>query len=126
MSINNKRPPVKETVGAQYICFANTAEESDEFTGTYEEEVEKTEVVKSVSVSENAESTPVKASGKVYMTASADASTEISVEVIAFVSRTLARMRGEYQDAKRSDRRTILFQTYAFGGRLEKSIAEGY
>lgn len=98
MAINNKRPPVKETVGAQYICFAQTAEESDEFTGTYEEDVEKTEVVKSVSVSENAESTPVKASGKVYMTASADASTEISVEVIAFVSRTLARMRGDNVD----------------------------
>lgn len=98
MTIQNKRPPLKETVGAQYICFAKPAENSDEFTAIYEEEVEKTEVVKSVNVSENTESTPVKASGKVYMTVSSDASTEISVEVIAFVASTLAKMRGDTVD----------------------------
>ena len=27
MAINNKRPPRKETVGAQYICFARRGED---------------------------------------------------------------------------------------------------
>ena len=45
MAIKTKRPPMKETVGAQYICFAKETEEG-EFDGTYETDVEKTEVVK--------------------------------------------------------------------------------
>lgn len=89
-----KRPPVKETVGAQYVCFIDS-EDQNEFTGTYEDVVEKTETVKKVSVSENGDSTPVRASGKTYMNASSTSSTEISVEVVSFPSETIARMRGD-------------------------------
>ena len=48
MPINTKKPAMKQTVGAQYMCFAD-ATEGKEYDGTYEADVEKTEVVKSVS-----------------------------------------------------------------------------
>ena len=89
-----KRPPVKETVGAQYVCFSSS-EDVNEYNGKYEDIVEKTETVKKVSVSENGDSTPVPASGKTYMTVTSTSSTEISVEVVAFPSETISRMRGD-------------------------------
>lgn len=94
MKQQTKRPPIKESVGAQYICFA-TVGDPGEFTGQYKEEVEKTEVVKKVSLSENGESTPVRGSGKTYINASSTSSTDISVEVIAFPSETIAEMRAD-------------------------------
>lgn len=94
MSIKTSRPPIKETVGAQYTCFA-TEGEAGQFTASYEEGVEKTEVVKSVSVTENSETTPVIASGKNYMSVTDTSSTDISVEVIAFPAETRAKMRGD-------------------------------
>ncbi len=93
MSTTTKRPPLKQTVGAQHICFA--LNETDVFTAVYEADVEKTETVKSVSISENSESTPVLASGKIYDNMNSTASTEISVEVIAFSAATRAKMRGD-------------------------------
>lgn len=89
-----KRPPVKESVGAQYVCFTSGEDMSD-FNGQYEDIVEKTETVKKVSVSENGDSTPVRASGKTYTTATSTSSTEISVEVVAFPVETVSRMRGD-------------------------------
>lgn len=97
MAINEKRPPIKETVGAQYVCFAVSGDEN-QFTADYEENVEKTEVVKSVSVSENSETTPVNASGKVYTTESQTSSTDISVEVVAFPATTISKMRSDKLD----------------------------
>lgn len=96
MAITNKRPPRKETVGAQYICF-NQMDEG-EWTENYDEEVEKTEVVKSVKTTENSESTDVYASGGVYDTDTSAAATTIEVEVVAFPIETLAKMRGENVD----------------------------
>lgn len=95
MSITSKKPPIKETVGAQYICFATAEEEWD---GTFEAEVEKTETVKSVKVTENGESTSVYASGKVYDTDETVSGVDIEVENIAFVTETLAKMRGDVVD----------------------------
>ena len=95
MSITSKKPPIKETVGAQYICFATAKEEWD---GTFEAEVEKTETVKSVKVTENGESTSVYASGKVYDTDETVSGVDIEVENIAFVTETLAKMRGDVVD----------------------------
>ena len=97
MQITTKKPPIKETIGAQYVCFDQS--ESGEYSGTYNEEVEKTAVVKSVKVTENSENTDVYASGDVYDTDSSTASTDIEVEVIAFPAETLARMRGDVVDA---------------------------
>ena len=95
MSITSKKPPIKETVGAQYICFATAKEEWD---GTFESEVEKTETVKSVKVTENGESTSVYASGKIYDTDETVSGVDIEVENIAFVTETLAKMRGHVVD----------------------------
>lgn len=97
MSITKKKPPIKETVGAQYLCFA-TASESGVFSAKYEEDVEKTEVVKSVSVSENSESTTVRASGADYEVVSSSSGAEISVEVVAFPAETISKMRGDEID----------------------------
>ena len=97
MSITTKKPPIKESIGAQYVCFDQSG--NDEYSGTYSEEVEKTEVVKSVKVTENAENTDVYSSGGVYDTDSSTASTDIEVEVIAFPAETLAKMRGDVVDA---------------------------
>lgn len=95
MSITPKKPPIKETVGAQYICFATAKKDWD---GTFDEEVEKTETVKSVKVTENGESTSVYASGKVYDTDETVSGVDIEVENIAFVTETLAKMRGDVVD----------------------------
>lgn len=97
MAINTKKPPIKETVGAQYICF-NTMSEENEWTEQFEEDVEQTKVVKNVSVTENAEATDVYASGEVYDTDNSQSSTDIAVEVIAFPADTLAKMRGDIVD----------------------------
>lgn len=97
MSIVTRKPPIKETVGAQYICF-NTETDDGTWSGTYEEEVEKTEVVKSVKITENSEVADVYASGKVYDSDTTTSKTDIEVQVIAFPADTLARMRGEVVD----------------------------
>lgn len=95
MSITSKKPPIKETVGAQYICFSTAKEE---WNGTFEAEVEKTETVKSVKVTENGESTSVYASGKVYDTDETVSGVDVEIEAVAFVSETLAKMRGDVVD----------------------------
>lgn len=97
MSIVTRKPPIKETVGAQYLCFNKMAED-DTWTNSYEEEVEKTEVVKSVKVTENSEVADVYASGKVYDSDTTTSKTDIEVQIIAFPADTLARMRGEVVD----------------------------
>lgn len=97
MAINNKRPPRKETVGAQYVCFSTPGEDG-EWTGEYETDVERTAVVKSVEVTENSESSDVYASGEVYDTDMSVAADDIAVEVIAFPEDTLARMRAATVD----------------------------
>lgn len=97
MSIVTKKPPVKETVGAQYVCFNQTTEDG-EWSNSFEADVEQTKVVKSVKVSENSESADVYASGEVYDTDTSTSATDIEVQVIAFPADTLARMRGEVVD----------------------------
>lgn len=97
MGITSKRPPRKETVGAQYICF-NTMTEDGEWTSEFEPEVEKAAVVKSVKVSDNSESSDVYASGDVYDTDDAKAAVTIETEVVAFPAETLARMRAATVD----------------------------
>jgi len=92
--INKKTPSIKQSVGAQYICFATAVDPL-----TYDAGVEKTEVVKSVGTNESSESTKVYASGTLYQSINNQASTEVSVEVVAFVAETLAKMRAETVDA---------------------------
>lgn len=94
MSIKTKKPARKQTVGAQYICFGNETDPG-EYDGTYETDVEKTEVVKSVKVTENSETSDAYASGKVYDSDTPTTSVDIEVEVIAFPDDTISRMRGD-------------------------------
>lgn len=98
MSIVTRKPPIKESVGAQYICF-NKQTEDGTWQNQFEEEVEKTEVVKSVKVTENAENTNVYASGKIYDSDDSTSSVNIEVSVLAFPVDTLAKMRAEVVDA---------------------------
>ena len=97
MAITKKKPPIKETVGSQFICF-NIMDEDADWTQQYEPDVEQTDVVKSVSVTENSDSEPVYASGIIYDTENTTSSTDIEVEVIAFPHDTLCRMRGDSVD----------------------------
>lgn len=97
MAIKTKRPPMKETVGAQYLCF-NTMDTDGRWTSTFAEEVEKTEVVKSVKVTENGEPTDTYASGAVYDSDITTTSTDIEVEIVAFPADTLAKLRGDNVD----------------------------
>lgn len=98
MGIVVQKPPIKETVGAQYVCFNTILEESNDWSGQYEENVEKTNVVKSVKVTENTEVTDVYASGDVYDSDTTASKTSIETQVVAFPADTLARMRGESVD----------------------------
>lgn len=98
MSTTTKRPPIKESVGAQYVCFDKMSEDGA-WTSTYEEEVEKTETVKKVSVTENTNASDVYASGKVYDQEAQTSTSTIEVEVIAFPDETVAKMHGDNVDA---------------------------
>lgn len=97
MAINSKKPPMKETVGAQYICL-NVMDDNNQWTNQFKEDIEKTEVVKTVTVTENAETSTVYASGRVYDADTEVVSTDIEVEVIAFPDDTLAELRGDSVD----------------------------
>lgn len=88
---------MKETIGAQYLCF-NTMDTDGRWTSTFAEEVEKTEVVKSVKVTENGEPTDTYASGAVYDSDITTTSTDIEVEIVAFPADTLAKLRGDNVD----------------------------
>ncbi len=97
MSITKKKPPIKETVGSQFICF-NVMNDDGDWTQQFEPDVEQTDVVKSVSVTENSDSEDVYASGAIYDTENATSSMDIEVETIAFPYDTLCRMRGDNVD----------------------------
>lgn len=94
MSIETKRPMIKETVGALYYAFNKMTEIGELDIENYEGTI-KSEVVKQIGTTENSESTVVKASGKDYVTASQTADVEQAVEVIAFDAEDIAKMRGD-------------------------------
>jgi len=92
--MKNKKPMIKETVGSLYTAF-NTPNESGEFDSSTYEETIKSDVVKNIATTENAENTTVRASGTDYETVNQASSIDMAVEVVAFDPSTLARMRGE-------------------------------
>lgn len=97
MAIKTQKPPMKESVGAQYVCF-NVMDEDEQWTSQYDENVEKTEVVKSVKVTENSETSDAYASGKVYDSDAQTSTIDVEVEVLAFPDGTLAKMKGDNVD----------------------------
>ena len=94
MSITTKRPKIKETVGALYYNF-NTMTENGEFDPNAYGTTIKSEVVKTITTTDNATTTTVRASGKDYETVNQSASVENEVEVIALDPEDLAKMRGD-------------------------------
>lgn len=97
MAIKTQKPPMKESVGAQYIVF-DVMDEDEQYTNEYEADVEKTKVVKSVKVTENAESSDTYASGEVYDSDAQTPTIDIETEVVAFADKTLSRMKGDNID----------------------------
>lgn len=94
-----KKPPYKESIGAQYYSFNEPETGVDFDTSKYEEKVTKTENVKSVTITESAESTPIYASGKVYDTRNQLAYVDIAVESLASDADDLSKMRGDIVNA---------------------------
>lgn len=91
--MTTKTPQIKQSVGAQYLDFA-----TDILAGTYANAVEKSEVVKSIGTTENAETANIRASGKDYKHVVKQSSIDMSIEVVAFDVETLAQMRGDVVD----------------------------
>lgn len=94
MSITTKKPKIKETVGALYYAF-NTMSEAGEFNPEAYEETNKSDVVKTITTTDNATTTTVRASGQDYETINQSASIENEVEIIALDPEDLAKMRGD-------------------------------
>ena len=78
MPITTKRPKIKETVGALYYAF-NTMTETGEFDPEAYETTNKSEVVKTITTTDNATTTRVRASGKDYETVNQSTSVENEV-----------------------------------------------
>ena len=95
--MTNKKPMIKETVGAAYYAF-NTPDENGEFNPSTYEATVKSPVIKSIGTTENAESSVVRASGTDYSTSSQTSSIELAIEVVAFHPDDLAKLRGENVD----------------------------
>lgn len=99
-NITEKKPPIKQTVGAMYLCFATMEMDANEeiinvYGGTYEDTVNKLKTVKSVTVTENSDSNDVYASGEIYDSNDEVRTEDIQVETIAFPDEILAKMKGE-------------------------------
>lgn len=88
-----KRPEMKESVGAIYYAFNNGA--GTDFDLTKYDEIIKTQTVKKVGITENTEDTKVYASGKTYKQVSMKSDEDISIETIAFDYEDLVKMRGD-------------------------------
>lgn len=126
MSITTKKPMIKETVGALYYDF-NTPTAVGEFNPeTYEEEVVKSNVVKNIGTTENAEAVTVKASGEDYETVSQNQYIDMAVEVVAIDPGDLARMRSDVISETGLNRsgRTARRPFFAFG-KVKKMVGGG-
>lgn len=95
MSIQTKKPMVKETVGALYYDF-NTPTESGEYNPeAYEATVVKSNIVKNIGTTENSESAVVRASGEEYETINQGGNIDMAVEIVAIDPGDLAKMRAD-------------------------------
>ena len=94
MGISKRKPPVKQTVGAQYICF-NKMNTEGEWTEEFEESVTAYPTVVDEEVSDSADTYEDYASGDVYDSDTDVQYKEIAVTQIAFDDQMIARMRGD-------------------------------
>lgn len=96
MSITEKRPSTKYTVGSQYICFN---ENPDWAAADFEEDVIKLPTVVDISVSDNSDSYESYASGAVYESDTTVTYKEIGVTQLAFPEDVIAKMKGDTIDS---------------------------
>ena len=94
MSITEKKPSTKYTVGAQYICF-NAADWS---ASAFETDVVKLPTVVDVEVSDNSDSYESYASGSVYESDTIIMYKDIKVTNLVFPEEVLAKMKGDAVD----------------------------
>lgn len=122
MSIQTKKPMVKETVGALYYAFNTPSDNKDFDASKYSETVVRKDVVKNIGTTENAEAVVVRASGRDYTTVSQNESIEMAVEVVAFDPEDLAKMRGDIIATGGLNRsgRTATRPFFAFGKVVKK------
>ena len=92
MAITQKKPPVKLTVGAQYIVF-NTMD-GDEWTTNFDEDVLKFPTAVNVEAADNNDSYEDYASGEIYDADTVTQYTDLTAEQIAIDSQTIAQMKG--------------------------------
>jgi len=97
MAISEKKPSVKLTVGAQYICF-NTMDANNDWTDTFEKDVIKLPTVTQVQVTDNSDSYDSYASGAIYDSDTEIQSKDIQETNLAFSDTLLAKMRGDVVD----------------------------
>lgn len=93
MAITQQKPPVKLTVGAQYIVFGIMDQEG-EWAGQYEEDVYKFPTVVNVEPSDNNDSYEDHASGEIYDADTVTQYTDLKTEQIAIDGATRNRMKG--------------------------------
>ena len=121
-----KKPKIKQSVGSQYYAF-NTPKEDGEFNPSTYEETIKTNTVKSIGVTENSESTVVKASGVDYESVSSTENVELEVEVVAFDPDDLAKMRGEdVDDSGLISSGSSTQRPYFAYGKVVKKVGNGF
>ena len=97
MAIAEKKPSVKLTVGAQYICF-NTMDANNDWTDAFETDVIKLPTVTQVQVTDNSDSYDSYASGAIYDSDTEIQSKDIQETNLAFSDTLLAKMRGDVVD----------------------------
>lgn len=122
MAIQTKKPMVKETVGGLYYTFNTPTENGDFNPQKYEETVVKSDVVKNIGTTENAEAVTVRASGQDYTTVNQNESIEMAIEVVAFDPGDLAKMRGDIvaEGGLNRSGRTTVRPFFAFGKVVKK------
>ena len=97
MAISEKKPSVKLTVGAQYICF-NTMDANNDWTDAFETDVIKLPTVTQVQITDNSDSYDSYASGAIYDSDTEIQSKDIQETNLAFSDTLLAKMRGDVVD----------------------------
>lgn len=126
MSIQTKKPMVKETVGGMYYNFNTPSENGDYNPSTYEANTYKCNNIKNISTTENAESVTIKASGEDYETVSQNSYIDMAVEVVAFDPKDLAKMRADTVGTGGLNRsgRTARRPFFAYG-KVKKMVGGG-
>ena len=98
MAITKMHPPVRHTVGSQYICM-NTMSAENEWTTTFASDVTELPTVIDVEISDASDAYETYASGAIYDSDSPVTSQEISETNVAFPAVLLSTLRGEEVDS---------------------------